>query len=124
VVSEKDRMKNMRKNKVVELNIEYGNPDVPTALARMKNGLMTYKRLGKKAVIVIHGYGSTGAGGSIRSAARSSLGENSMRGIVREYVPGEQWLSKKNRIMSICASVSDYEKSICGNPGVTLVILR
>ncbi len=124
MVSEKDRMKNMRKNKIVELNIEYGNPDVPTAITRMKNGLMTYKKLGKKAVIVIHGYGSSGTGGSIRSAARSSLGENSMRGIVREYVPGEQWLSKKKSIIGICSSITEYEQSISGNPGVTLVILR
>ena len=42
-------------NKVVELNIEYGHPTVENALNYMKNSLVTYKRQGIKAVIIIHG---------------------------------------------------------------------
>ena len=61
----------MNNHKVIELNIEYNNPTVSSALQKLKNSLATYKRQGTKAVIVIHGYGSTGVGGSIKTAVRS-----------------------------------------------------
>lgn len=37
----------------------------------------------------MHGYGSTGAGGTIKVAVRKCLVENAMRGIVRMAVGGE-----------------------------------
>ena len=58
-------------NKVVELNLENGSPTIQAALQKLKNALSTYKGQGFKVVILIHGYGSTGVGGGIRTAVRS-----------------------------------------------------
>jgi len=111
-------------NKVAELNIEYGNPTVETALNNMKNSLATYKRQGTKAVIVIHGYGSTGVGGAIKPAVARCLSENSMCGIVRTFVAGENWINRKKEMLSVCKDLGSYERRILGNDGVTVVILK
>jgi hypothetical protein len=112
------------KNKVAEVNLEYGMPGIETALQNMKNALTTYKGKGFKAVILIHGYGSTGVGGGIKAAVTRCLGENSMRGIVRTYVGGEQWINKKKEMLAICKNLENYEGKIANNNGITVVILR
>ena len=111
-------------NKVTELNLECGNPTVTTATSKMKNALTTYKQQGYKAIILIHGYGSTGVGGSIKVAITKCLGENSMCGIVRAYVGGEHWFNRRREILGICKGLENYERRISGNEGVSVVILR
>ena len=112
------------KNKVVEVNLEYGRPVIDIALQNMKNALTTNKGQGVKAVILIHGYGSTGVGGGIKTAVIRCLGENSMRGIVRAYVGGEQWLNRKKEMLLLCKDLESYERRIANNEGITVVILR
>jgi len=111
-------------NKVIELNLEYGSPTVDSALNNMKNSLATYKRQGCKAVIVIHGYGSTGVGGAIKPAVTRCLSKNTMCGIVRAFVAGENWFYRKKEMLSICKDLANYERRISGNDGVTVVILK
>jgi len=111
-------------NKVAEVNLEHGMPTVNAALLKMTNSLNTYKRQGYKAVIVIHGYGSSGVGGSIKTAVIKCLGDNSMRGIVRVYVSGEQWFNRKREMLDLCKDLGNYENKIAGNNGVTVVALR
>ncbi|NLB82295.1 MAG: hypothetical protein GX800_11965, partial [Clostridiaceae bacterium] len=68
-------------------------------------------------------YGSSGVGGSIKVAVKGCLGENSMRGIVRTFVGGEQWINRKKEMLGICKGLESYERRISGNEGVTVVIL-
>lgn len=110
--------------KVVEVNLEMGMPTVEAALLKMKNSLTTYKQQGSKAVILIHGYGASGVGGSIKIAVSKCLAESSMRGIVRAFVSGEQWYIKKREFNDICGSLRDFERKISGNSGITVVILK
>lgn len=110
--------------KVAEVNLEYDKPTVDMAIQKMKNALTKYKGLGYKAVILIHGYGSSGVGGSIKTAVPRNLADNSMRGIVRTYVSGEQWSSRKKEMLAICRDLENYERRIANNEGVTVVILR
>ncbi|HEY5561773.1 MAG TPA: hypothetical protein VIK72_08480 [Clostridiaceae bacterium] len=111
-------------NKVAEVNLEYGMPTVDTALIKMKNSLITYKMQGYKAVILIHGYGASGVGGSIKTAVIRCLRENSMRGIVRVYVGGDQWFNRKREILDICKDLKNFERKIASNNGVTVVLLK
>lgn len=112
------------KSKVVEVNLEYGRPGIDSALQNMKNALTTAKGKGIKIVILIHGYGSTGVGGGIKQAVIKCLGENSMRGIVRTYVGGEQWVDRKKEFLVICKELVNYERKIANNEGITIVVLR
>lgn len=110
--------------KVAEVNLEREMPTVEVAIQKMKNSLTTYKRQGYKAVILIHGYGSTGVGGGIKAAVAKSLGESSMIGIVRGYAGGEQWPDKKKELVGMCKALENYELKIANNYGVTVVVLR
>ncbi len=114
----------MAVSKVIELNLENGNPTVETAITTLKNALSTYKRQGYKAAIIIHGYGSSGVGGAIKPAVRKILGETSLSGLVRSVAYGEQWSFKKKEILTLCPALSDYERRLSGNAGVTVVILK
>jgi DNA-nicking Smr family endonuclease len=104
--------------------LEYNRPTVEDAVRSMKNSLTTLKGQGYKAVILIHGYGSSGSGGAIKPAVKRCLGEPGMRGIVRTFVGGEQWLDRKQEMLGICKSLESYQQRISGNDGVTVVILR
>lgn len=110
--------------KVGQVNLELEKPTVEAAILRLKNSLTSYKGQGYKAVIVIHGYGSTGVGGVIKAAAQKCLSESSMRGIVRTFAAGEQWLNRKRELLAVCRDLENYESRIANNPGVTVVILR
>lgn len=111
-------------NKVAEVNLEYGMPTVVEALLKMRNSLSTCKRQGYKAVILVHGFGASGVGGSIKTAVIKCLAENCMRGIVRDYFGGEQWINRKREILGICKDLKNYERKISGNYGITVVLLR
>lgn len=111
-------------NKVIEVNLEYGRPTVEQAIQNLKNMLTTYRSQGYKAAILIHGYGSTGVGGSIKPAVIRCLGENSMRGIVRAFASGEAWYTKKREFLGMCKGLENYERRISSNEGVTVVILK
>lgn len=109
--------------KVAELNLEANGLTVEQALLQMKNALATYKRQGVKAVILIHGWGSSGVGGVIRTAVRNALRGDDMRGLVRAFAPGEEWTVKRREFVGMCKALEDA-RHLDGNAGVTVVILR
>jgi hypothetical protein len=114
----------MISNKVEQLNIENGYPTVSMAITKMVNALTTYKKQGCKAVIIIHGYGSTGVGGSIKPAVIKQLSDKSMCGIVRDFVSGEQWYNRKREILDMCQALKDYDRMISDNDGITVALLK
>lgn len=110
--------------KVREINLEYGSPTVDAAIRNMVSQLGTCKGQGCKAVILVHGYGSSGTGGGIKTAVRSKLREPSLSGIVRACCGGEHWYEKKKELLALCQPLSEYQRKIDGNQGVTVVILK
>ena len=110
--------------KVLKLNLEQGMPSVAEALRIMENALSTQKKQGGRAVILIHGYGSSGSGGKIKAAVRARLGERSLSPIVKTYVGGEAFLSRRRELYALCGSLSRYESELKDNEGVTVVILN
>ncbi|MDI9494180.1 MAG: Smr/MutS family protein [Bacillota bacterium] len=110
--------------KVKEVNLEYGYPTAEIAVRNMVDQLMSCKRQGMRAVILIHGYGSSGTGGKIKQAVSQKLRDPSMVGIVRTTCPGERWVEKKRTMLNACPGLRDYESRISGNYGVTVVLLK
>ncbi|WP_037372838.1 hypothetical protein [Anaerovorax odorimutans] len=110
--------------KVKEVNLEYGNPATNVAVMNMVNKLTTCKAKGYKAVVLIHGYGSSGIGGSIKVEVRNKLKERSLSGLVRSYCGGEDWLNKKRQMIDVCPQLKDFNSRIDGNKGVTVVLLK
>lgn len=110
--------------KVREVNLERGFPTVDIALRDMVDQLGTVKRQGMKAVILVHGYGSSGQGGKIKIAVKGKLKESSLSGLVRESCGGEDWIDKKKQFIDYCPQLRDFESRIKGNLGVTVVLIK
>ena len=74
----------------IELNIKRGLPTVEEALEQLTEYLRMASELGIKAIILIHGYGSSGEGGRIKWAIHEALENNRYTDRVEEYYYGEQ----------------------------------
>ena len=73
----------------IELNIKQDGPYVDEALDRLTDYLRKSLEVGIKAIILIHGYGSSGAGGRIKWAIHDALENNRYSDRVDEYHFGE-----------------------------------
>lgn len=108
----------------MEANLELGRPTTEEALRRMSDALVSARRGGASAVILIHGYGSSGLGGSIRAAVRSALAQPGFRGSVRDVAYGEQWHYRKRELLAVCRDLVNYEGRIANNEGITVVLVK
>ena len=72
-----------------EVNLERGMPRADQAIRQMTFEIRRSRSLGYTALKVIHGYGSTGAGGRIRVEARGCLERMKRRGEIADFIPGE-----------------------------------
>ena len=61
------------------INLEKDMPTVEAALMRLRLELSTLRRTGISTIKIIHGYGSSGTGGAIRTATRQFLSEQLRR---------------------------------------------
>src|SRR4029077_13980440 len=76
---------------------EGGMPKVEEARLRMQRELQVARQQGYAAVKLIHGYGSSGVGGSLRIELQKELQRLADAGGVRSYIAGEDWrVSQEN----------------------------
>lgn len=111
---------------LMEINIKADMPATSDAIRRITYHLHNSKRLGFKALKIIHGYGSTGAGGKIKVRARKYLDEQKCRGAIKGYVPGENFSIFDEDTRSAFAACSDLRNDPDlerHNNGITIVIL-
>ncbi|MGI5979287.1 MAG: Smr/MutS family protein [Oscillospiraceae bacterium] len=112
--------------KLREVNIKTDMPTVSNAIKRVTFQIYNAKALGFTAVKIIHGYGSSGKGGSIRTETRRYLQRQKDKHQIRDFIPGEQFSifdEATRAAFLICDDLrrdSDLERS---NNGVTIVIL-
>jgi uncharacterized Zn finger protein (UPF0148 family) len=105
------------------VNLEAGHPTVPQAIAKLERRIETARKQGVKVLKVIHGYGSSGKGGSLRDAVRRVLPELERQGPVRSHVAGEHFAKSSSIVRQFPRLREDADLGR-GNRGVTLVILR
>src|SRR5690606_36375658 len=70
-----------KRPRIVTVDLEADRPTVAQAMRRMESELMAARTLGARVVRLIHGYGSSGTGGRIRTAALSLLRRMQRRGL-------------------------------------------
>jgi len=111
-------------SKVRLINLEQGMPTVDAAVRRMINDLSTAKMSGCKAAILVHGYGSTGTGGAIKPAVLRNLSQPGLVGMVKDWVAGENWQTKKTSFLAYCPTLKEHTRHIDGNQGITVVLFK
>ena len=109
-----------------ELNLEYGMPTVDTALRWLESELSAARKMGRPALKLIHGYGSSGKGGKIRTACRKYLREQIDAGRVRLVIRGEDFSifsEETRRGFVLCGQLRQDRDLDRENRGVTFILL-
>ena len=71
-------------------------------------GIQEMKVSRVKVVKLIHGYDSTGRGGKIRIGIRNELATMQRRGLIKDYIPGEEF----GPLDGVTRKLTDQDKSI------------
>jgi Smr domain. len=109
-----------------EVNIKYDLPTASDAVKRVTYNIRNGKSWGAGAIKIIHGYGSGGKGGKIRSETRRYLSEQKSKGFIRDYITGEKFSifdESTRQAFAVCDDLrrdSDLERH---NNGITIIIL-
>lgn len=108
-----------------EVNLELGRPSADEALRRLEHELAAKRHLRAKAMKIIHGYGSSGKGGRIRTASRKYLRAAQEQGRIYAVLPGERLTifdEEARRLMARCPALRDDCDRERYNCGVMFVI--
>ena len=102
-------------------------PIVKVALGRLEMALIQHGKT-SKLVKIVHGYGSTGVGGKIRTAVRQKLQSKKAAGDIVDFILGEEFsmfnsTTQKALLLyhNELTQDRDYNRS---NAGITVVILK
>jgi hypothetical protein len=111
----------------IELNIKRDYPNVEEALEQFTECLRIATELGLKAIVLIHGYGSSGEGGRIKWAIHDGLENNHYADRVEEYFFGESvpyGSSACQTLLKQRPGLKRYLKHFkAGNAGMTVLLL-
>jgi hypothetical protein len=108
------------------VNLEDGMPSVPQARARLTTEIRTAQLGGVKVLKLIHGYGSSGAGGDLRIALQSTLRQMAQAQEIRDCIYGENWRTSDDRSWELLKRLAELKNDSDlgrGNRGITLVVL-
>jgi hypothetical protein len=101
-------------------------PTVSESLQHLDRELVRARQAGCKVLKLIHGYGSSGAGGEIRIAAQKRLAEMTNRGEIRACIFGEDWTKSDERAWALIRAHSELKQDVDlgrRNLGITIVVL-
>ena len=108
------------------VNLEQGMPTVEQARLRLGYELQCARAEGFKAVKVIHGYGSSGVGGTLRIALQATLHAAAQRGELELVICGENWRVSDEQAWPLLQAYPEWKEDSDlgrGNRGVTVVVL-
>ena len=110
-----------------ELNLELGHPTADEALRRLAAELEACRHMRTPVIKLIHGYGSSGKGGRIRTACRKYLAQEQLRGALICFIPGESFSifdETTRRYLSALPLLRQDRDLDRENRGVTFVFLK
>lgn len=105
-----------------ELNLELGRPDAAEALRRLAAEVEAAVIWEPPAMKLIHGYGSSGRGGRLRTACRTWLRAQELC-----FLPGEEFTifnEEARRWLAVCPACGQDRDLDAENRGVTFVLLK
>ena len=107
------------------VNLEEGMPRVDVARLRMQHELHKCRQQGAKAVKLVHGYGSSGVGGALRSELQKELRRLAAEGSVRGFIAGEDWRVSDEATWELLKRYPEWKQDSDlgrGNKGISIVV--
>jgi hypothetical protein len=108
------------------VDVKFDMPPAELAVRRVTYNLRNGKSLGAAAIKFIHGYGSTGRGGKIRTEIRRYLAEQKRSGRIRDFVAGEDFSifdESTRAAFALCDELRRDRDLDRHNNGVTIAVL-
>jgi hypothetical protein len=116
-----------RKPALIKLvNLEEGLPTVEQARLRMEHELHMARKTGYRAVKLVHGYGSSGAGGALRDELQKDLRRAALNGSIRVFIAGEDWRVSNQGTWDLLKRFPEWKQDSDlgrGNQGISIVVL-
>jgi hypothetical protein len=112
--------------KIKTVNLESGMPTVAMAAKLLDFELTTARKQGVSVLKIIHGYGSSGTGGRLKSALRKIISEKHEKGAIRAFVPGDKWSifgQNARSILEQCNELRNDSDLENYNNGITIILL-
>lgn len=109
-----------------EVNLERGMPRADQAIKQLTFEIHRSRALGYTALKIIHGYGSSGAGGRIRVEARAYLARLRNRREIKGFIPGENFSifdEDTRNAFQVCGDLRRDRDLERHNNGVTFILL-
>jgi hypothetical protein len=107
------------------VNLKSDMPLVREALQRLDRELARARQEKTLLLKLVHGYGSTGAGGDIRIAVQKRLLEMIQNNQIRGCIFGENWSKSDDAAWKLLQSHPDLKSDADlgrGNRGITIVL--
>ena len=108
------------------MNLKSDMPSVQQALQRLDREIGLARQEKHLLLKVVHGYGSTGAGGDIRIAVQRRLHELSESGEIRGCIFGENWSKSDAEAWRLLQARSELKADVDlgrRNQGITIILL-
>lgn len=107
------------------INLEEGMSTVDQARLRLAHELQSARQEGFFVVKIIHGYGSTGVGGTLRTEMQNELRKGVRESTIRGWIAGEDWRISDASAWDLLKRFPEWKKdSDLGrrNQGISIVI--
>jgi|SRR5215467_9703353 len=108
------------------VNLEQGLPTVEQARLRMEHELHSARQAGCRVIKLVHGYGSSGIGGTLRSELQKDLRQAATNGSIHAFVAGEDWRISNQATWDLLQRYPEYRRDPDlgrGNQGISIVVL-
>ena len=109
------------------INLEEGRPTLEEALERLSDYIAFARKNGARVAKLIHGYGSSGTGGTIKKALKGELNRYIKQKLILGYVYGEDWniFNETARKITDAYPQTKNDKDFCkSNHGITIVLVK
>lgn len=108
------------------VNIKKDNPNTDYALFLIDEEIKYSRAVGNRIIVIIHGYGSHGAGGVIREEVKRYLPELKKKSVIKDFCFGEMWADTnpvKQKMIDVAPELLLQENLHMLNSGVSVIML-
>lgn len=108
------------------VNLEAGMPRAEEARLRLEYELQLAHKEGRIALKLVHGYGSSGVGGVLRTEVQKELAYAAQSGKIQGFIAGEDWRTSGELAWKAVSKYPEWKQDRDfgrQNKGITIVLL-